>query len=380
MISRTTGAVFVVAIAFIAYVFCGTNLHVAEQLAVDDLPPHLSHWRARGALVTVNGFQHFVTAHGVDVRVLAACAANSAQQCSAPPLDEVIILMHGFPSSSYEFHRVMPRLREERPSLPIIAFDHLGFGFSEKPQEDGNYYSVFDLAENAVALWQSLGIKRAHVIAHDVGNTILNEVLARYHRSVQVVEMHAGEKGEKGRCTRGSLPCDFFLSVTFSNGGMVYEHSRPRLFQSLLSSRVLPGSWLQRTLWTLDPNGSAIRAQARSVWGSSRATMEGDIDDMLSMLRVANGHLISNRILWYLRERQSYERRWHDALRSGALDEIPCRIVWGAEDAVAPLSVAKALIEITQGRCLFSELKGTGHFLQLENPEAWVAAVVSGLP
>ena len=44
---------------------------------------------------------------------------------------ETLILIHGFPTSSYDFHKVLDEgwLDEYR----VVLFDHVGFGFSEKP-------------------------------------------------------------------------------------------------------------------------------------------------------------------------------------------------------------------------------------------------------
>ena len=41
-----------------------------------------------------------------------------------------------------------------------------------------NYtYSLIDQAENAVNLWRKLGVKRAHLVSHDMGDSVLTEVL-----------------------------------------------------------------------------------------------------------------------------------------------------------------------------------------------------------
>ena len=57
------------------------------------------------------------------------------------------LLLHGFPSSSYDWRRLL----ELRPEPPVIAFDCLGFGLSEKPA--GFEYSLgwqADAAEEIV--------------------------------------------------------------------------------------------------------------------------------------------------------------------------------------------------------------------------------------
>jgi pimeloyl-ACP methyl ester carboxylesterase len=45
----------------------------------------------------------------------------------------VIILIHGFPASSFDYHRAIKTL--EAGGHPVLMFDHIGFGLSDKPQE-----------------------------------------------------------------------------------------------------------------------------------------------------------------------------------------------------------------------------------------------------
>ena len=68
---------------------------------------------------------------------------------------ETIILIHGFPTSSFDYFDVIDQLSEK---YRVVVFDHIGFGFSDKPSS--NYtYSLLDQAEQALALWTRLGIK-----------------------------------------------------------------------------------------------------------------------------------------------------------------------------------------------------------------------------
>ena len=55
---------------------------------------------------------------------------------------EAVVCIHGFPTASWDWHRVWPRLCEE---FRLIAPDMLGFGFSDKPAGYG--YSIHDQAD-----------------------------------------------------------------------------------------------------------------------------------------------------------------------------------------------------------------------------------------
>ena len=131
-----------------------------------------------------------------------------------------MILIHGFPTSSYDYHRSITHL-VSGGGLRVVVFDHVGFGFSSKP--DSYTYSLVDQAEQCLQLWRQLGISRAHVVAHDMGDSVLTEILSRRDR--------------------GSLPDyfdNFFASVGFTNGGMRYDLMSRRLSQSLLTSPLGP--------------------------------------------------------------------------------------------------------------------------------------------
>ena len=68
--------------------------------------------------------------------------------------EDTIILIHGFPTSSFDYADVIDTLSDK---YRVLVFDHIGFGFSDKPL---NYtYSLVDQAEQALALWKHLGIK-----------------------------------------------------------------------------------------------------------------------------------------------------------------------------------------------------------------------------
>merc|ERR1712127_180466 len=98
-------------------------------------------------------------------------------------------------------------------------FDHLGFGFSDKPEDLA--YSLVEQAEQALALWTNLGIQRAHVVSHDMGDSVLTEILTRLDRGVLPERFN-----------------NFFKSITFTNGGMRYHLINMRISQILLKSPI----------------------------------------------------------------------------------------------------------------------------------------------
>src|SRR5262249_11038403 len=80
----------------------------------------------------------------------------------------VLLLVHGFPTSSIDWYDVAPRLAEDRR---VCVLDFPGFGFSDKPK--GERYTVDDhslLLDHY--LHEIVGAARGAVVAHDRGDSV----------------------------------------------------------------------------------------------------------------------------------------------------------------------------------------------------------------
>jgi pimeloyl-ACP methyl ester carboxylesterase len=77
-----------------------------------------------------------------------------------------VVLLHGFPSSSFMFRQLIPKLADH---FHVIAPDHLGFGFSDAPPVAGHDYSFDGLAGLTAALLGQLGVRRFAMYVHDYG-------------------------------------------------------------------------------------------------------------------------------------------------------------------------------------------------------------------
>ena len=77
-------------------------------------------------------------------------------------------VFHFYYSSSHDYHRSFEFLHEKFASKKrLVFFDHIGFGFSDKPATDYEF-TLHDHAENALKLFELLDIKSAHIVAHDM--------------------------------------------------------------------------------------------------------------------------------------------------------------------------------------------------------------------
>ena len=79
---------------------------------------------------------------------------------------EPVVLLHGFPSTWYEWHKIMPKLAEQ---YTVIAPDLRGLGDSERPASG---YDKKTLAEDIHQLVRALGYDKVKLVVHDWGNSV----------------------------------------------------------------------------------------------------------------------------------------------------------------------------------------------------------------
>lgn len=120
-----------------------------------------------------------------------------------------LLLIHGFPSAAWDWHYLWEPLAQR---YRVLVCDLLGFGDSAKPR--AHRYSLLEQADLQQGLLGRLGVDEPlHVLAHDYGDSVAQELLARHH---------------EGRLR--------LASCVFLNGGLFPETHRPVLSQKLLLS------------------------------------------------------------------------------------------------------------------------------------------------
>ncbi|NXH79300.1 MEST protein, partial [Hydrobates tethys] len=90
---------------------------------------------------------------------------------------DVVVLLHGFPTSSYDWCKIWEGLTQRFHR--VIALDFVGFGFSDKPRP--HRYSIFEQASIVEGLVRHLGLhhQRINLLSHDYGDTVAQELLHR---------------------------------------------------------------------------------------------------------------------------------------------------------------------------------------------------------
>lgn len=106
-----------------------------------------------------------------------------------------VVLLHGFPTGSRMFRRLIPALADR---FRVIAPDHLGFGHSDTPAADRFPYTFDALTDITEAFLAGLGVTDYAIYVHDYGAPIGWRLTLRNPRAVNAVITQNGNAYEDG--------------------------------------------------------------------------------------------------------------------------------------------------------------------------------------
>ncbi|WP_432542976.1 alpha/beta fold hydrolase [Kineococcus sp. SYSU DK002] len=114
----------------------------------------------------------------------------------AGPADApVVLLLHGFPTSSSMFRRLIPRLADR---YRVIAPDYVGFGHSAAPGVEEFEYTFDHLTDVVEGLLRELGVQRFAVYVQDYGAPVGWRLFLRDPGRVTAVVTQNGNGYEEG--------------------------------------------------------------------------------------------------------------------------------------------------------------------------------------
>ena len=106
-----------------------------------------------------------------------------------------IVLLHGFPTSSYMFRDLITRLADE---YHVIAPDHLGFGYSDMPLVTEFDYTFDNLTELTRGLLDHLGLQRHAIYVQDYGAPIGWRLALDRPESISAIITQSGNGYDEG--------------------------------------------------------------------------------------------------------------------------------------------------------------------------------------
>lgn len=259
---------------------------------------------------------HRITANGVKLRVV--------EDGSGP----AVLLLHGFPDSSYLWRHQIPTLVSA--GYRAIAPDLRGFGESDKPSEV-EAYALPALIGDVVAILDQLGIERPHFVAHDWGAALAWVLAGMYPQRVErLAALSVGHLN------------------SFADAGIAQREKS--WYMLLFQFRGIAEEVLQRHEWRLFREWTRDHPEAAH-W----------ISDLSRPGALTAG------LNWYRAnvapESMLAEPQPFPAVRAPTLG------VWSSKDAYLTEAQMVHSREHVTGRWRYERIEGASHWLQLDQPE-----------
>lgn len=254
---------------------------------------------------------------------------------------EVVLLVHGTPSWSFEYRHLIPVLARTRR---VIAVDHLGFGLSERPTDFP--YTPEAHTEVLREVVDGLNLTRFALAVHDYGGPIaLPVAVSEPERISSLVVMNT-----------------WFWSLETDQ-----EFLRLARFAASFVGRFLY-RWFNASLRLIMPSAYADRRKLTPrIHGQYLAGFRSRDDRVRVLWALARALVASS---------PSFGRIWDGRARLGA---IPTLIVWGLGDsALKPYMLERVREGLPHARV--ETLLGVGHWPQEEAPEDLARLVDGFLP
>ena len=294
-------------------------------------PAAVADWAGRGRVLSLPGG---------DVWVLDQPATEEAGL-------EPVLVLHGFPTCSFDWRHVLPALSRRRR---VVLFDFPGFGLSSKPDQR---YSLRRQADVAEAVCAALGLDRIVLVTHDMGDSIGGELLAR------------------------DLAGDLDLEITrrvLANGSIYLELAHLTPGQLFLLD--LPDARLEpRPAGAPPDEGEAMRAALAATFSPDSPPDPGELEAQWVLIARGGGQLLLPRTIRYIEDRRAEEARF-----TGAIERhpSPLAVVWGERDPIAVVAMVDRLRE-RRSDADVTVLDGVGHYPMIEDPARFAAATTAFL-
>ncbi len=274
-------------------------------------------WKLYGNTIRLNGHFIFYVDNGVQ-----------GEKADLP----CILLLHGFPTSSWDWERLWPLLEKD---FRLIALDLLGFGYSDKPYP--YQYLMSEQADIAESLMQTLGIDTFHVLAHDYGDTVAQELLARQNEQEQ----------------------PNWISLCLLNGGLFPETHRAKFIQKLLASPL--GPRITRMM-----KKKALLKNMADIFGPNTQPDEELIEGFWQIINYNNGRRTLHKLIDYMRQRKVNRERWVDALKQS---KVPICLINGSIDPISGKHMVERYKAVVGPPLMIFDFTDIGHYPQWEAPE-----------
>lgn len=243
----------------------------------------------------------------------------------------VVVLLHGFPTSSWDWYKMWPLLSTH---FNIVAPDFLGFGFSDKPYPFP--YTIplqVDILED---LLEQIQIKSCYVVAHNYAVSAVQELLWR--------RIHSPE-----------APKTEIRGIILLNGGLFPETHRARPIQRLLLGPF--GKYINRLL-----SKASLRKNLNQIFGPETQPSDNEIDGFWAIINFNKGKRCFHLLIRYMIDRVQNRTQWLSALQE---TDVPVKLVNGPEDPISGRHMVERYQKLIENADV-AILPGIGHYPNVE--------------
>ena len=259
-----------------------------------------------------------------------------------------VVLLHGWPGDRTDFRRVVPMLADH---LRVVVPDLRGFGDSDRyavPPAEG--YSAAAQMRSVLGLLDDLGIAHAVFAGYDIGSRLIQTVVGQAPQRVRAAVLTPPLPGAGARLLAAPGQAEFWYQQL---------HRLP----------------LADTL--LDGRPDAVRAYLAHIWnhwsGPGFALTDEEFD--AGVARYARPGAFTSSVGWYRSRKGSVASAGAEIppapeARAG----LPVEVLWPEHDPLFPVTWADRLGDWYADLSV-QTLPGSGHFVPLEAPQEFAAAV-----
>ncbi|MBP8000632.1 MAG: alpha/beta hydrolase [Chloroflexi bacterium] len=257
--------------------------------------------------------------------------------------EPVFILLHGFASNTYTWHKIVPELAQHGT---VLLYDRIGFGLSARPLtwEGDNPYTREAQVEQTISLMNALALDQAILVGNSAGGTVSADIALAYPERVQALILV-----DAAIYTGGGAPD--FVKPLLRTPQM--RHLGPLISRSFLAQggSLLDLAWHDPSRITAEDIASyekplQVENWDKSLWEFTLASTASDLPDRLDELT------------------------------------LPVLVITGDDDRIVPTAESQRLAnELVNAELVI--IPDCGHVPQEEQPALFLDAVitfVAGLP
>ena len=265
---------------------------------------------------------------------------------SGPPDGRPVLLLHGFPQTSFSWHRQLAALGDA--GYRALAFDQRGYSPGARPPAVGDY-GIDALVSDALAVADELGMPRFDLVGHDWG-AMLSWVLTGGHpdrvRTLSAV----------------SVPHPRAFAAAFAGGDA--DQQRRSSYIDVFRAE---GGVAERTLLGVDEDGAGLR----TMFDASGLPSDTEEARQFVAAMLQPGALTAA-LNWY--------RATDPAVLAGVGSiTVPTLYVWSTEDIALGRVAAEATVDWVAAQYRFEVLAGVSHWIPEMAPDELNAVLLGHL-